>query len=512
MTSALGIDVGSTNVKVALADGDGCLAARASRVLHSRQEGEGVVQDAEALWQAVLGATREVTAAAPALAADVAAVGVCSQYSSIVPVAASGEPVGELIMWSDQRGTDHSWAIMDRHADAFAVWVERHGIPPVGSGLALGHLLHLQLDRPDVHEAAHAYLEPMDYVTARLTGEITATQCTMFMSQLVDNRRVGVETYDDELLRRSGVHAEKLPRLIPNDGVVGTLRPEVAADLRLPADALVAAGMNDSQAGAFTAGAFEPGRGGVAIGTTAVLLDTVAEKKSDLDNELVSMPSPMPGRYLAWAENGIAGRAVEHVLGSLLLASDALGDTRVADPFLRLEDVLDESEPGAGGVVFLPWLAGSLAPSASSVVRGGFLNLSLDTTRPQLVRAMIEGTAHNLAWLLPALERFTGQTIDEVAFYGGAARSPTWAQSLADILGRPVLSLSDPDYAVARTVALVGLARRGGSSSSLDPTALASTGRRHEPDPAARSLHGRVHTQFVAAFDALKPIYQSLNG
>ena len=147
----------------------------------------------------------------------------------------------------------------------------------------------------------------------------------MFMAQLCDNRAVGVTEYDAELVRLAGVDASRLPPLVAIDGVAGEILPEVAADLGLPTGITVAAAMNDSQAGAFASDAFAPGRGGLAIGTTAVLLDTVDDKRTDLDVELVSMPSPVPGRYLAWAENGIAGKAVEHVLANVLCATDALG-------------------------------------------------------------------------------------------------------------------------------------------------------------------------------------------
>ena len=80
-------------------------------------------------------------------------IGVCGQYSSIVPVDRAREPVAPMLMWQDHRGTDHSFAIMSRHEEAFMTFVERHGIPPIGSGLSLGHILHVQLDHPDVHAA-----------------------------------------------------------------------------------------------------------------------------------------------------------------------------------------------------------------------------------------------------------------------------------------------------------------------------------------------------------------------
>jgi xylulokinase len=459
-------------------------------------------QDANATWVQVGDAVRELTATEPVAAADVVALGVCSQYSSIVPVDAGGRAIGPMILYWDHRGTARSHAIMQRHPEALAVYLEHHGIPPMGGGLSLGHILSFQHDQPDVHAATAAYLELMDFVTARLTGRISATQCTMFMAQVCDNRTVGVTGYDPELVRLSGVDPSKLPPLVEIDGVVGELLPEVAAELGLPAGVVVRAAMNDSQAGALASGVFAPGRGGLAIGTTAVLLDTVDGKRTDLDAELVSMPSPIPGRYLAMAENGIAGKAVEHVLTNVLCADDVLGTS--GDPFGALDVALAASPPGSNGVIFLPWLTGSMAPSASSKMRGAFLNLSLDTSRVDAVRAMIEGTAHNLRWLLPSVEAFTGHRIEEIAFFGGAARSAAWAQVLADVLDRPVRPLDRPDRAVARAVALVA-ARGAGSSGSIP------TRGEYEPRPQYQSRYDAMHEQFVAAFDALLPISRSLN-
>src|SRR5207247_11247862 len=134
---------------------------------------------------------------------------------------------------------------------------------------------------------------------------------------------------------------------------------------------------------------------------------------------------------------------------------------RGSDPFARLDAVLLATEPGAGGVLFLPWLGGSLAPTASGAIRGGFVHMSLETGRAELVRAVVEGVAHNLAWLLPHVEEFTGEAIAEVVFVGGAARSARWCQVLADVLGRPVAPLDAPEVGVARAMGLLALERHG---------------------------------------------------
>lgn len=512
MGYALGIDVGSTNAKVAIVDPSGRIHATAARPVPTRRDGETAGQDPDVLWLGVTEAIREATAAAPEAAAQVSAVGVCSQYSSIVGVDAGGRATTEVKLYLDHRGTDHCWEVIGAHDHAFQTWLDHHGIPPIGSGLSMGHLLHFQLDRPEAHAQTVTYLEVMDFVNLRLTGRAAATQASMFAAQVVDNRTLGVTRYDDELLELSGIDADRLPPLIGNDEAVGPLLPAVATELGLPATATVVAAINDSQAGAIATGALEPGRAGVMIGTTSVLLDTTPEKRdTDLDHEVLSMPSPIEGHYLVWAENGLGGKALEHVLEHLVHAVDELADHATDDQFARLDAALRSVPAGSDGVLFHPWLAGSFSPKADTRMRGGFLNLSLDTRRTHLVRAVVEGIGHNLAWLAPYVEAFSGTPIDEVVFGGGAARSPVWAGMLADILQRPVRVLTEPDHANARAVGLLAL-HRCGVLSLDDLAARVDTSDPIEPDERLAATYRACTEQFVASFEALRPVYHALNG
>jgi xylulokinase len=510
MANALGIDVGTTNVKVALVRDDGTTVAGAQRTLPMHRAGEIAEQDAEATWLALADAVREVTTAYPDEAAEVATIGVCSQYSSIVPIDAGARPLMPMLMWQDTRGTDHAFEIMARDADSFMTFVERHGIPPVGGGLSLAHILYVQHDRPDVHARTAAYVESMDYVTARLTGRITATQHSTFMYQLCDNRSLDPPAYDEELVRLAGVDAARLPPLVAIDTTIGTVRPEIAAELAIPATAALYAGTNDTATAAVATGAFAPGRAGISIGTTSVLVDEVDAFRVDLDHQNFSMPAPYPLRYVVCAENGLGGKVLEHVLRELVYAVDELGDHAAADPFAALDETLRATAPGAGGVMFLPWLAGASAPQSGSSMRGGFVNMSLETSRRDLVRAVAEGVAHNLRALLAPVEEFTGNAVDEIALVGGAARSGAWCQVLADVLDRPVVAPTAPDVAIARATALLALQRSGAwSLADLDrePSAGART---FEPDPATRSLFADRHGQFDAAYAALLPISEAL--
>lgn len=498
---ALGIDVGTTNVKAALVGADGTVHADASRNLVADVDGRRAELDAEAQWQAVVGAVRECAASAPQAAAGVVAVGVDSQYSSIVPVDADGRPVAPMRLWSDRRGTERSYAVLAEHEDAFMGFIERHGIPPVGGGLSLGHVLHLQHDCPDVHAATAAYLEPMDHVNARLTGRLAANQATQFMSQLVDNRSLGQTAYDDVLVGWSGVDVSRLPPVLPMDEPIGVVRREVAEALGIPRTAIVYAGVNDTQAGSVATDAYRPGRAGLSIGTTTVLVDAIDTKQVDLDHEVLSCPGPFTDRYLVFAENGLGGKPVEHVLGNVV-------DTGGFD---TLEDVLARVPAGSGGVLFLPWLRGSMAPANDGRMRGGYVNMSLGTGRDELVRAACEGVAHNLAWLVPHVEALTGERVGEVVFVGGAARSPGWAQIVADVLGRPVLVPERPEVAIARATALLALHRHGALDRG-ELSRLASDGEACAPVAAHHEVYARHQPWFEAAFEALRPISGALNG
>ncbi|MCH7790368.1 MAG: hypothetical protein IH940_13150, partial [Acidobacteria bacterium] len=300
MKASIGIDVGSTNLKVvALAD-DGTTLASTQRPLRTVESNGRFEQDAEVIWQTLVDALGEVVSSAGELAGSTASIGVCSQYSSIVPVDERREPVGPMVSWRDHRGTAPSMDIMARHDDAFMTFVARHGIPPVGGGLSLGHLLALQLDEPTQHERTRWYLEPMDYVVARLTGRVVATQHSMFMSQVCDNRTLGATVYDSTLIALSNVDASRLPPLIIGDEPVANLDSALAESLGLRGDVEVCAGVNDTAAAGLAAGIGQAGVGALMIGTTSVIVDTIETHSVDLDHEILSMPGA-DGGYLVWA-------------------------------------------------------------------------------------------------------------------------------------------------------------------------------------------------------------------
>lgn len=517
--TTIGLDVGSSNVKAVLLADDGTQLAATSRPVSWVRSDAAVETDAEDLWQCVLAALSDLAAEASHAGGGldrVRSIGACGQYSSIVPADRRLQPVAPMRSYLDTRGTGHCHALMARRDDAFMTWLERHPVPPVGGGLALGHLLAFQIDEPRVHEATATYLEPVDYVTSRLTGQVSATQGSMFASQLIDNRSLGATAYDPLLVELAEVDATKLPPLVAPTATVGRVLPDLAERFGLSTQVEVKAGMTDSHAAALATGADGGRRIGLAVGTTGVVLATTDRMAIDLDHEVLSMPGVRDGEWLVWAENGVAGQAVELVLQDLIHPADVLGDHRTAsgDAFDGFESALAASPAGARGVRFLPWLSGSMGPQAEPSMRGGFIGMSLDSRRVDLVRAAAEGVLHNLRWMLEPVEAFTGRPAEQVVLTGGAARSAAWAQVAADILDRPVSTLARPGHAGARAVAAWAQHLVDGDPVHIAPpddttefAGLGSTIAAHfEPDPTTTEAHDTAHAQFRAAFEALRPL------
>ncbi len=507
---ALAIDLGTGGPKAALVAEDGTVAARAARSVATRFEpGVGAEQAPEAVWRATLETAREVVAAAAAAPEAIAAVICSAQFSSIVGVDRAGRAVTPLLLWMSRRGERHSRRILEERPEALGTWLERHGAVPLGPD-SLSHMLYVRYENPAAYERTAAFLEPVDFLNLRLTGRAAATACTAFLMLLTDGRDPGTTRYDPTLVELSGLDAAKLPELLPVDARIGPLLPEVARELGLPAETPVLAGVNDTQAVTLGTGTFRAGHGGLNVGTTMQVLAAAPEKKTDIEAQIVSMPSPLGG-YLTMAEMGLGGRVLEHFLRELVHARDPLGGEPAPDPFAGLDEAVRATPAGAGGVVFLPWLAGAQAPREDPSARGAFLNLSLGTSRARLARAVLEGLACQLRWMLPAVERFAGAHFGELTFSGGGARSDAWARILADATGRPILQLADPQQANTRGVAFLAFVRLGLASTD-DVERFRPIRRRYEPEEEARSRYDELFGRFVEAYEALQPLYARWTG
>jgi len=508
----LAIDLGTSGPKVALVSETGEVAAHAARSVPIRfLPPLGAEQDPEEIWRAIRSAVGEVLGNAGLARDAIVAVACTSQYSSVVPVDSDGAPTTNLLLWMDGRGGPHATALLERHPDAFVRWLDVHAFPPLSSGTdSLSKMLWVRNEHPEIWKRTRCFFEPMDWLLMRLTGRFTANVGTAFTMLLTDNRDLGSLEWAAELLELAGIDRDKLPQLVPPNSVIGMLRPAVAAELDLSPATKVLSGTNDTQAAALATATFRPGGGAINVGTTGQALAHLDSRKSDLENALVSMPSPLAGRYMVMAENGIAAKALDHFLRAVVFASDALADSATGDPFAGVDRLVTNAPAGAGGLIFLPWLAGTGSPDTNPNARAAFVNISLETDRARMVGAILEGVGFSLKRILPAVERLAGGDFAELRFSGGGARSDAWAQILADVLDRPVLPLADPVHSNNRASALLAFAALG-IADVEEVDRFCPVRNRFEPRAPNRAVYDDLFGQFQATYEALRPVFDALN-
>ncbi len=507
---ALAIDLGTSGPKVALVAADGQIAAHTNRTVETiRIPPDGAEQDPEEIWRAIVDAVKQVVGEAGRPPEQIVGVLCSGHYFSLVPVDAEGKATTNLLVWADRRGAEYSQGLVKDDLDVLLKWIEVHGALPFGTD-SLSHMLYVKNDLPEVYERTHCFVEPADYVGARLTGKLTANCCTAFALMLTDNRDLGSLAYHPDLVAHSGIDPAKLPRLVPVDSVIGPLLPHVAEEFGLLPGTPVFSGINDTQAVTIGTGTHLPNRGGLNVGTTIQVLSRAAEKNTDGEYQIVSMPSPVPGEYMSMAEVGLGGKLVEHFLLNVVYAADALGEHSVEDPWAWIDETIRDIPPGSDGLLFLPWLTGAQAPKQSETMRGGFLNITLETTRAHMLRAVMEGVSYQLRWMLPGVEAFSKQTFETLYYSGGGAVSDEWAQIMADVTGRPILQLADARQANTRGAAFL-VFKRLGLVDDGDIDAFSPVQRRYEPRPDAQKTYDHLFQQFLLAYEQTEPIYHALN-
>ena len=162
-------------------------------------------------------------------------------------------------------------------------------------------------------------------------------------------------------------------------------------------------------------------------------------------------------------------------------------------------------------MIFTPWLYGERTPVEDHLLRGGFHNLSLSTTRDDLVRAVFEGVALNTRWLLSAVERFTKRRLEPIRFIGGGARSAVWCQIFADVLGREIEQVADPVNAGARGVGMLAAVALGELTFDEVPDRV-SVAASYRPDPGTAGLYRMLYGEFVGLYKRNHKAHARLNG
>jgi xylulokinase len=518
--SILAVDLGTSGMKVALITISGQVLGWVSEPIQLILTPDGgAEQSPEEWWQAFATCSTRLLNKDRSAARNVIAVCCSTQGEGTIAVDKDGNALGNAILWMDMRGAPylhkrlHGLLNIDG-ADLFKVlrFVSLTGGMPSMTGKdPSAHMLFIQQTMPEVYQQTYKFLNVLDYLNLRLTGEFVATGDSIVTSWVTDNRDSEHIRYDDSLINILGVDRAKLPDLVQCTHVIGSLRKEVADALGLAPDVKVVAGAIDTTAAAIGSGAVEDNATHLYIGTSSWMAAHVPYKKTDIASSMASIPCAVPGKYLLTALQATAGGNLTFLRDNILYHKDELlQEADVPDIFKVLDQIAARVPAGANGVIYTPWIWGERAPVEDRTLRAGLYNLSLNNSREDIIRAFLEGIALNTRWLLGPVENFLGRKLTEINIVGGGAQSDVWCQIFADVMNLQIKQVADPVYANARGAAWIGAVGMGEIQFADIPN-LVQFKRTYAPLPHNRAIYDERFAVYQDIYKNMKKVYGRLN-
>jgi Sugar (pentulose and hexulose) kinases len=525
----LAVDLGTTALKTCIYEVGESLALRGatSKRLSLDASPDGrAEQDPEEWWEALASSVPEVLLASGLGSAEIGGITFCAQMQCLVLADRGGKAVRPALSYLDSRATSRRAALTAAGPRIASVglglilpWMLIAGGVAASAKDPLWKYLRVMDEEPEAFARAHKWLDAKDFLTARCTGRFTMSADSAFATFLADTRGDQVR-WCPWLVRRFGVGPEHLPEILQPSDEVGGLSPEAGLALGLPAGIPVFAGGGDASLIGVGAGAVAVGSTHVYVGTSGWVSTVSPRRMVDTETMMATVPGPMPGRYAYFGEQETSGKCLEWVRDHLAL--DEIGvylEKRVRPSGPEEEDkslvdymtkMIAEVPVGSGGLLFAPWLHGSRSPFEDPYVKGMFFNLGLETGKRQMIRAVVEGLAYNKRMLLEAQERKIA-TSATLRFAGGGALSDETCRILADVTGRSVEPVEDPQNAGAAGAALVAAC---GLGRFADLDAAAATVRvrgRFEPNAANGAAHARNYEVFRDLYKVTNPLFHRLN-
>lgn len=502
----LGVDAGTSVVKAALFNREGHEVASASRrtELNTAQPGRCETSMA-GMWNAFASTIRDLLIQAGVANSRIAAVGVAGNMIGAWLVDAQGQPVRDGILWCDGRTQPLIDRLKAEHPDLLSEVFAMDGCV-LETGCTLPLIRWLAENEPESLRRARYVFCSKDYLCFRLTGkaQLDPTEA----AGLPGNIRT--HHYSDEMFSLFGVERYRhlFPPVVPSETVIGEVLPDAAEATGLQAGTPVVAGAGDVPANVLGIGAVEPGIALTVLGTncqSGMVFDHPVFEPAN-----VGLLFYVPGQRWLRALMNVAGTTnLDWFIDQFCEAEQRAAPTREA-LFAALEQIADQSEPGARGIIYHPYLSsvGVIAPFVEPTARAQFFGLTSHHRRADMLRAVYEGVALAIRDCYEALNT----PITEIRFAGGGSKSPLWGQIIANCLGAKVV-IPEGGELGAKGAALLASVGIGQSANIIDSAKSAfRVARSYSPDDRQKPRYDAIYEVYRMLRDAVRPAWRRHTG
>ena len=480
----LGIDLGTSGVKVLLIDANQKAVASAHGSLDVSRPHSGWSEQAPADWiRATEEALAELKAKHPKELAAVSGIGLSGQMHGATLIDRADKVLRPCILLNDTRSFREAAAL---DADPRFRKITGNIVFP---GFTAPKLAWVKANEPDVFARVAKVLLPKDYLRLWLTGEYISEMSDSAGTSWLD---VEKRRWSPELLAATDLGEKHMPKLIEGTEAGGKLRAELRSTWGIAGDVVVAGGGGDNAASAVGMGTVREGQAFVSLGTSGVLF---AANNAYLPNPESAVHTFCHALPNAW-----------HQMGVILSASDSLTwlSTVASKSPADLTRELGEDLKAPTGVTFLPYLSGERTPHNDAAIRGSFTGLEHASDRAILTQAVLEGVSFAFRDSLEALKA-AGTKLSRVTAIGGGSRSRYWLKAIATALGIPVDIPADGDFGAAFGAARLGLIAASGADPH-DVCTTPATAETIEPAVAHSAAFADAYRRYRALYPAIKGV------
>lgn len=478
MSCLLGVDIGTTNVKVLAYDPaiDQLIGSASVPINTYYPKPSQCEQSPVEIWVAFTAVMKNISRQMADKNKRIQTIAFSTAMHSLLAVDAQGNPLTNAIIWSDNRAEAEANTLRTDQAALGQAIYQQTGIP-IHPMIPLCKLAYWRHHEPELLHQAAKFISVKEFLWFRLTGHYQIDYSIANATGLFDPER---HQWSDLALSFAGIHTHQLSDLVPTTHQQPISQATIATELGLPADVSLLIGASDGCLANLGAGAIAPGATTLTIGTSGAIRQTVRHPLRDTQGRLfcyhldegyyvVGGPTNNGANVLQWLSEHFTGEKTANVL-----------------------EQAQQIEAGADGLLFMPYLHGERAPLWNASIRGAYLNVGWNHTQAHFSRAALEGVLFNLWSINQLLVPYTGKT-QIIHANGGFAQSTFWVQMLADIAGVPVrLNASNESGAIG---AILLAMKATGRVSTLDEAAqLVSFGETFQPD-------NQCHTIYEQAFE-----------
>ena len=487
----IGIDLGTSSTKLLLADEKGNILNTVSRDYPLVFPHPGWSEQDPALWwKACVEGIPELLKGFDA--SDVAGIGSGGQMHGLVALDADDNIIRPAILWNDGRTAEEVLYLNNI--------IGRQKLSELTANIAFAgftapKILWMKKNEPENFRRIAKIMLPKDYINYMLTGVHCCDYSDASGMLLLD---VKDKCWSREMLDICSVREDQMPSLHESYEVVGTLTEKAAKLLGLPKTVKVVAGAGDNAAAAVGTGTVGEGRCNISVGTSGTVFISSDRFGVDPNNAL---------HAFAHADGGY------HLMGCMLSAASCnkwfSEEILKTDDFAGLQKEIKAENLGRNHVYFLPYLMGERSPINDTDARGTFTGMTMDTTRADMVQAVLEGVAFAIRDSVE-VARSLGIDIKRSMICGGGAKSPLWKTIFANVLGIPldmVRTEQGPGYG-AVMLAMVGCGLYPDVRSAA--AALVETASTVMPDPELTELYEKRYSAFRRIYPAMKGLFKEL--